>query len=128
MTTNGDAAAMAKSASLRAAVKEEPPDDGPPSFATPEDAVAAFKQMLYDKGVSSTAKWGDVQKSLSKERCWAALKTGEKKQAFAEYQTKRMKEEKEEKRARVSTGPLRVCLSYRDFCGVERRFTWTFVL
>lgn len=77
-----------------AAVKEEPPDE-------PADAVAAFKQLLYEKGVSSTVKWGEVAKLLGKEALWGSLKTGEKKQAFAEYQTKRMKEEREERRLRA---------------------------
>ena len=97
------AAGAKEAAVLRAAVKQEPPDDddGSRSAAPQDDAVSAFKQMLFDKGVSSTVKWGDVQKILSKESVWGSLKTGEKKQAFAEYQTKRMKEEKEEKRARV---------------------------
>ncbi len=88
------AAPKGDGASAGAMVKEEPPDE-------PPDAVAAFKQLLYDKGVSSTVKWGEVSKQLSKEPLWSALKTGEKKQAFAEYQTKRMKEEREEKRLRA---------------------------
>lgn len=89
---------------LKATVKQEPPDDDDgkhQTFNTHEEAVAGFKRLLYVKGVSSTAKWADMPKLLSKEAVWSILKTGEKKQAFAEYQTKRMKEEKEEKRARV---------------------------
>jgi hypothetical protein len=94
---NGNAAAAAKgggAGALAAAVKQEPPDE-------PADAVTAFKQLLYDKGVSSTVKWGEVSKALAKEPLWGSLKTGEKKQAFAEYQTKRMKEEREEKRLKT---------------------------
>eukprot|EP00624_Nannochloropsis_granulata_P002065 evm.model.NODE_19831_length_9805_cov_14.925038.1 len=104
----GSGAAAPKSALaavvLKATVKQEPPDDDdgrPQTFNTHEEAVAGFKRLLYVKGVSSTAKWADMPKLLCKEAVWGILKTGEKKQAFAEYQTKRMKEEKEEKRARV---------------------------
>jgi hypothetical protein len=49
--------------------------------------VAAFKQMLGNKEIPSTAKWNDVQKQLAKERLWNALKTvGERKQVRLWYQ------------------------------------------
>lgn len=59
---------------------QEPEDDGPVTYATHEDAVEAFKKMLTDHGVSSTVKFNECQKSLSKDRRWGILKTGERKQ------------------------------------------------
>merc|ERR1719424_891404 len=49
--------------------------------------------------ITSTSKWGEVNRLCNQDPRWAALKTmGQKKQFFAEWQTRRMKEEKEERR------------------------------
>ena len=53
------------------------------------------KAMLQASGVSSTMKWPEVMRTCAQERAWNALKTpGERKQCWAEFQTKLMKEEK----------------------------------
>lgn len=74
----------------------------PVVYATKQEATAAFKAMLQASGVSSTMKWPEVMRTCAQERAWNALKTpGERKQCWAEFQTKLMKEEKEEKRVRA---------------------------
>jgi len=67
-----------------------------------EAAAAAFKEMLLERGVASTTKWSDAVKACEGDKRWRALGTlGERRQALAEYQTKRLREEKEEKRLRA---------------------------
>jgi len=84
------------------APKMEEDSDEELVFATKEEAVKAFKTMLLDQGVASTTKWSDAVKLCEPDRRWQALKTlGERRQALAEYQTKRLKEEKEEKRIKA---------------------------
>jgi pre-mRNA-processing factor 40 len=65
-------------------------------FTSKEEAIAAFKGLLLAKDVSPNMKWADVQKMLSSnprwEVCEDVLTTGERKQALAEYQTKRANE------------------------------------
>lgn len=63
------------------------------SFSNKEEAVAAFKGLLLAKEVSPSSKWNDLIKLCSSDPKWdaceTALTTGERKQALAEYQTKR---------------------------------------
>jgi pre-mRNA-processing factor 40 len=65
-------------------------------FTSKEEATAAFKGLLLAKDVSPKMKWADVQKTLSSnprwELCEDVLTSGERKQALAEYQTKRANE------------------------------------
>jgi pre-mRNA-processing factor 40 len=65
-------------------------------FTSKEEATAAFKGLLLAKDVSPKMKWADVQKTLSSnprwELCEDVLTAGERKQALAEYQTKRANE------------------------------------
>lgn len=71
-------------------------------FRNSEEAVAAFKGLLLAKGVSPTQKWNEVVKMCSSDARWddceAVLTTGERKQAMAEYQTKRFNELKDQER------------------------------
>ena len=79
------------------------------SYATQEEAHEAFRSLLIDKQVGPTAKWAVVVKACSSDARWNACTTlGQRKQLLAEYQTKRAKEEKEEKR-------LAVLQARRDF-------------
>jgi pre-mRNA-processing factor 40 len=65
-------------------------------FTSKEEATAAFKGLLLAKDVAPNTKWGDVHKTLSSnprwELCEDVLTTGERRQALAEYQTKRANE------------------------------------
>lgn len=62
-------------------------------YESKEAAIAAFKEFLLSKDVSPGLKWSEVVKMLSNQDQWSAveahLSTGERKQALAEYQTKR---------------------------------------
>lgn len=75
----------------------------PVVYASKEEALAAFNAMLDDMAVSSTMKFKDVQDMCSRDDGrWNALRSvGERKQALAEYQTKKMKIEKEEKKVQT---------------------------
>ena len=64
-------------------------------FNNKEEAIAAFKGLLLAKGVLPTTKWNEVMKMCSSDSRWEAcevLALGERKQALAEYQTKRANE------------------------------------
>lgn len=68
-------------------------------YETKEEAKAAFKQLLKDKGVPSTASWEQAMKQISADKRYNAIpKLNEKKQAFNAYKTQKAKEEKEEER------------------------------
>jgi pre-mRNA-processing factor 40 len=71
------------------------------SFGGREEAVAAFKGMLLAKGISPTLKWNEVIKLCETDSRWEACKVlsvGERRQALAEYQTKRASEIRDEQR------------------------------
>jgi pre-mRNA-processing factor 40 len=65
-------------------------------FNNGEEAVAAFKGLLLAKDIAPTAKWNEAAKICSSdsrwEACEEALTVGERRQALAEYQTKRANE------------------------------------
>jgi pre-mRNA-processing factor 40 len=64
-------------------------------FNNSAEATAAFKGMLLAKGVQPTTNWNEVVKMCSSDSRWQAceiLTLGERKQALAEYQTKRANE------------------------------------
>jgi pre-mRNA-processing factor 40 len=76
-------------------------DDGT-DFANKEEAVAAFKGLLLAKDVGPALKWNEAAKLCSGDARWAAceeaLTSGERKQALAEYQTRRANELREQER------------------------------
>lgn len=73
-----------------------------PVFATKEEALAAFRGLLHDKRISSTQKFKEVQELCGQDARWLALpNVGERKQALAEYQTKKIKDEKEEQKLKL---------------------------
>ena len=64
-------------------------------FNNSAEATAAFKGMLLAKGIQPTTNWNEVIKLCSSDSRWQAcevLTLGERKQALAEYQTKRANE------------------------------------
>ncbi len=68
-------------------------------YSNKAEAVAAFKGLLLAKDISHTMKWNEVVKACSADKRWEACSTmGERKQALAEYQTKRANKLREEKR------------------------------
>jgi pre-mRNA-processing factor 40 len=84
-------------------------------FSSKDEAVAAFKGLLLAKGIAPTLKWNEVVKFCSSDSRWEACKdvlsVGERRQALAEYQTKRANElrnqERQEKiRAKDAFGQL----------------------
>ena len=63
------------------------------------EAISAFKGLLLAKDISPTMKWNDIVKICSSDARWEACSTmGERKQALAEYQTKRANVLREEMR------------------------------
>jgi hypothetical protein len=71
-------------------------------YASAAEAMEAFKDLLQQQQISSAAKFKEVQDLCGHDPRWEALKTqGEKRQALAEYQTKRLKQEKEESKVKA---------------------------
>ena len=66
------------------------------SFANKDEAIAAFKGLLLAKGIPPALKWNEAVKMCSADSRWDAcedvLTVGERRQALAEYQTKRANE------------------------------------
>ncbi|XP_035826647.1 pre-mRNA-processing factor 40 homolog A isoform X2 [Aplysia californica] len=84
------------------AEKEEPPKKEQYIFRNKKEAIEAFKCLLKEKEVPSTASWESAMKLIINDPRYGALKhLNEKKQAFNEYKTQRAKEEKEEQRLRA---------------------------
>jgi pre-mRNA-processing factor 40 len=71
-------------------------------FETKDEAIATFKALLLLKDISPSLKWNEVVKLCQTDARWfaceTALSTGERKQALAEYQTKRSNELKDMER------------------------------
>ncbi|XP_070565140.1 pre-mRNA-processing factor 40 homolog B-like isoform X2 [Ptychodera flava] len=82
---------------------EEPvPEKKEYVFKTKEEAKKAFKQLLQDKDVPSTASWEQAMKMIVSDPRYRALsKLNEKKLLFNNYKTQRAKEEKEEERRKA---------------------------
>jgi pre-mRNA-processing factor 40 len=76
--------------------------DNGDSFANKKEATAAFKGLLLAKAISPTLKWNEVLKVCESDSRWESLEEilsiGERKQALAEYQTKRINEIRNEQR------------------------------
>ena len=93
-----------------------------PVYEDPAQAVAAFKELLEERDVSLTAKLKDAQDRCSDDPRWNALRTtGEKKQALAEYQTWRLKQEKEEARARARRNKENFYLMLAETTDIDAR-------
>ena len=103
-------------------------------FANKEEAIAAFKGLLLAKGIVPAIKWNEVVKLCSSDSRWEvcedALSVGERRQALAEYQTKRANElrslERQEKiRAKEAFGQLLsdVLLTVTGFSAWSSRFS-----
>lgn len=96
--------ALAKSADNGEPVrkKQKIPEPSPIEFSSKEEAVTAFKEMLVVNDTSPSLKWHEVAKMFAKDGQWKAceskLTTGERKQALAEYQTKRASELRQQER------------------------------
>ncbi|XP_040567310.1 LOW QUALITY PROTEIN: pre-mRNA-processing factor 40 homolog A [Lepeophtheirus salmonis] len=70
-------------------------------FKDKKEAMEAFKDLLREKKVPSTANWETALKMISRDPRYEYLsKLNEKKQAFNAYKINKQKEEKEEQRLR----------------------------
>mmetsp|Transcript_19954 Transcript_19954/g.22989 ORF Transcript_19954/g.22989 Transcript_19954/m.22989 type:complete len:810 (+) Transcript_19954:750-3179(+) len=77
-------------------------NSGAKKYSTKEEASIAFKGMLLARGITPTTKWSEVAKTCGSDPKWTACETvGERKQALAEYQTKRAVEVREERRQEI---------------------------
>ncbi|KAL4222390.1 PRP40 pre-mRNA processing factor 40 [Mactra antiquata] len=84
--------------------EEKPPPKKPVNlkFRNKKEAMDAFKTLLKEKKVPSNATWENAMKLIVNDPRYGALKhLNERKQAFNEYKTQRVKEEKEEARLRA---------------------------
>ena len=87
---NKDKASSAASADPRVVFKDK------------KEACEAFKELLRERNVPSTANWENALKLINKDPRWEYLcKLTEKKQVFNAYKIQRQKEEKEEQRLKA---------------------------
>ena len=95
--------------------KKKTSDSSTVAFSSKDEAIAAFKGFLLAKDISPTIKWNEVVKQCSSDTRWKAcedvLSIGERRQALAEYQTKRANdlrdmERQERVRAKEAFGHL----------------------
>ena len=71
-------------------------------FKDKKEACEAFKELLRERNVPSTANWENALKLINKDPRWEYLcKLTEKKQVFNAYKIQRQKEEKEEQRLKA---------------------------
>lgn len=104
VVVEADAAAVAKGKQQKRASREEDAAAAAANepeiiYANREEAVDAFKSLLTDRGIPSAMKFKEVQEICQADKRWNALKSaGDRKQNLAEYQTKKAKIEKDEKR------------------------------
>ena len=71
-------------------------------FKDKKEAMEAFKDLLRERNVPSTANWEAALKLINKDSRWEYLcKLTEKKQVFNAYKIQRQKEEKEEQRLKA---------------------------
>lgn len=81
------------------------------SYKNKRERIDAFKALLKDKKVPSTAAWPQVMKLIQKDPRFNALEAlNEKKQAWNAWKTQRAKEEREEARVQVEIFIFR-CIS-----------------
>ena len=77
-------------------------DDKNNIFTNKKEATTAFKGFLLAKGISPMMKWNEVLKVCEPDSRWDSyeqiLSLGERRQALAEYQTKRTNEIRNEQR------------------------------
>lgn len=91
-------------------------------FKDKKEAMEAFKDLLREKNVPSTANWDTALKIISKDARYEYLsKLNEKKQAFNAYKIQRQKEEKEEARLRIKKAKE----DFEDFLMNNERITST---
>jgi len=95
----GEASAAATTQQLKGMTVQK---DGRVVFKDKKEAMEAFKNLLRDRNVPSTANWEGAVKAISKDPRWEYLsKLNEKKQAFNAYKIQRQKEEKDEARLKA---------------------------
>jgi pre-mRNA-processing factor 40 len=99
-------------------------------FDSKEEAVAAFKGLLLAKEISPASKWNDVIKICSSDSSWEAcediLTTGERKQALAEYQTKRANDLRaNERQEKIRTREAFMQLLTDNLSAVKGFSAWT---
>jgi FF domain len=81
--------------------KKKAPNVKITEFTSKSEAIVGFKGLLLAKDVQPTTKWNDVVKICSSDPRWEACKIltqGERKQALAEYQTKRANDLRDQER------------------------------
>ncbi|NXA07320.1 PR40A factor, partial [Sapayoa aenigma] len=91
---------------VSSAASKKEDDDAQPvkktyTWNTKEEAKQAFKELLKEKRVPSSASWEQAMKMIINDPRYSALaKLSEKKQAFNAYKVQTEKEEKEEARSK----------------------------
>ena len=94
-------------------------------FATKEEALVAFKELLASKKVSAQANFKDVRDRCQGDGRWFSLEsTGEKKQALAEYQSKKQKEDRELLKLKAKKARDAFLLMLAEKTEIDARTRW----
>ena len=68
------------------------------TWSTPEEARAAFENLLREKGITSSTPWKEAVTLIASDIRYTALRTsGQRKQVFSEFVNRQAKEEREAK-------------------------------
>mmetsp|Transcript_24609 Transcript_24609/g.26920 ORF Transcript_24609/g.26920 Transcript_24609/m.26920 type:complete len:825 (-) Transcript_24609:144-2618(-) len=95
------------------------------TYASQAEASEAFKELLSHKNISTIAKMKEVQELCQNDPRWEALKTmGERKQALAEYQTKKLKQEKEAAKVKARKHKDAFLLMLAETTDIDARTKW----
>ena len=94
-------------------------------FGSREEARLAFLALLSEKNVSSTMRAKDVQELCQEDPRWEALKGGDKKQELAEFQTRKLKEEREQQRLKTKKCKDAFLLMLAECVQIDARTRWS---
>lgn len=98
------------------------PVAGPVTYATKEEAQAAFQQLLSDMKVSADWSWERVRRVVGQDPRYEALKReGERKQTFNAWKPIRRREQQEESRlaAKEKLAKLKALMMIVDEIGID---------
>eukprot|EP00597_Dinobryon_sp_UTEXLB2267_P017114 CAMPEP_0201108498 /NCGR_PEP_ID=MMETSP0812-20130820/61864_1 /ASSEMBLY_ACC=CAM_ASM_000668 /TAXON_ID=98059 /ORGANISM="Dinobryon sp., Strain UTEXLB2267" /LENGTH=1019 /DNA_ID=CAMNT_0047369973 /DNA_START=23 /DNA_END=3082 /DNA_ORIENTATION=+ len=96
-------------------------------YATHAEALEAFHELLALKKVSANSKMKEVLELCQDDPRWDALKIlsqGDKKQGLAEYQTKKLKQEKDVQKAKARKHRDAFLLMLAENTDIDARTRW----
>jgi pre-mRNA-processing factor 40 len=97
------------------------------AYSSTAEALEAFKELLAFKKISVSAKMKEVVDACQDDERWEALKSlsqGDKKQVLAEYQTKKLKQEKDIQKMKARKHRDAFLLMLAENTDIDARTRW----